>query len=87
MQDAVGGIVDGGVVGRDEQGNAGLLDDVAEELRDFARRLRIEVAGGFVGDDDAWAMDKGASQSHTLLLAAGKFQPPMVGAVNQPNQS
>jgi hypothetical protein len=33
----------------------------------------VEIAGGFVGVDDAGVVDERAGDGHALLLAAGKF--------------
>jgi len=35
--------------------------------------LRVEVASGFVGQDDARVVDQRARNAYALLLAAGKL--------------
>src|SRR5712692_3894028 len=85
VQDAVSDVVHGSVMSRSKQGNARLLDDIAEELHDFARGKRVEVGRWFVGDDETRSMHEGTSQSYPLLLAAGEFQAPVMGANAQPD--
>jgi hypothetical protein len=70
---------------RSKQSNARLLDDIAEELHDFACGQRVEVGRWFVGDDEPWSMHEGTSQGYPLLLAAGEFQAPVMGASAQPD--
>ena len=67
-------------MGGDEQGNACLLNDIAEELHDIACGLRVEVTGWFVGDDKTRCMHEGASEGHPLLFAAREFQATMMGS-------
>ena len=43
---------------------------VAQELEDLAARLRVEVAGRLVGEDDGRARDERARDRDALLLAA-----------------
>jgi len=33
----------------------------------------VEIAGGLVGEEDAWPVHEGAGQGHALLFAAGKL--------------
>ena len=44
---------------------------------------RVQVAGGFVGQNDGRLVDQGAGDGHPLLLAAGKLVGMMVDAVGQ----
>ena len=45
----------------------------------------VEVAGGFVGQDDDGVGDKGAGNGHTLLLAAGELCRSVVDALFEPH--
>ena len=47
--------------------------------------MAVQVAGGFVGDDQHGIGDQGACDGHTLLLSAGEFLGLVVHAVAQPN--
>jgi hypothetical protein len=59
-------------VGDEDEGFA-LAVQVVEEIEDFFAGLGVEVAGGFVGEDDERAVGKGAGDGDALLLAAGKL--------------
>ena len=48
------------------------LVDLLEEAEDVDRELRIEVAGGLVGEDERRLADDRARDGHALLLAAGE---------------
>src|SRR4051794_8577339 len=50
---------DVGVVGRHEHGHAKLVDP-QKQLQDLPADERVEVAGGFVGDDEARVVDERA---------------------------
>jgi hypothetical protein len=57
-------------VGDHNQGFA-LADELAKEGKDFAGGAEVEVAGGFVGDDERGIVGQGAGNGGALLLAAG----------------
>ena len=44
--------------------------DGLEEIGDFFLGLGIELAGGFVGEDDVRVVDEGAGDGNALFLAA-----------------
>src|ERR1700730_14337520 len=44
-----------------------------QQIERLLRVARIEVTGGFVGDDDARVGDDGAGDGHALLLTAGEL--------------
>ena len=44
-----------------------------EDLDHDLAVLRVEVAGGLVGEDDARVVGDGARDRHALLLAAGEL--------------
>src|ERR1700739_209060 len=68
---AIGGRGDLGVVGDEDEGGAGTLVVLEEQVEDHAAVRRVEVAGGFVGHDDGWLDDEGAGNGDALLLPSG----------------
>ncbi len=56
------------VVSRDENGRAHLVN-FAEERHDFARRLRVEVSGRLVGQEQRGLADDRARDGDSLLLS------------------
>ena len=50
---------------------AEFVDGAAQQVHDLGGRVRVEVAGGLVGDDDGGATHEGAGDGDALLLAAG----------------
>jgi hypothetical protein len=61
------------IVGGDQRGKAGLAHQCFQRLEDIACGFRIEVAGRFVGEQQARRIGDGAGDCHALLLAAGQF--------------
>src|SRR5438094_289845 len=49
-----------------------------EHAHDFESRLRIQVAGWFVGKQNRGIVDQRASDRHALTLTAGELVRPMV---------
>ncbi len=47
---------------------------VFKQFDDFTARVRIQVAGRFVGQDQFRFVDEGAGDGDALLFAAGKFK-------------
>src|SRR5947209_5517597 len=78
IQDAVSSGNDGCIVGRDKQTDLRGVGNIAQEGRDGMRCDRVEVAGWFVGDDEAGVVYKCACQGNALLLSTGKLQATMV---------
>ncbi len=72
MDNAVGDCGDFFVVGGDEKGGVVFFVDFFEELDDFGAGFFVEVAGGFVGEDDFGVVDEGAGDGDALFLAAGE---------------
>ena len=60
------------VVGGDENGGA-VGVDANEEVHGLPAGVGIEVAGGFVSDDDGRPGDKATGDGDPLLLAAGEL--------------
>ena len=54
----VGGAEHFHIVGGGDDSDAELFFHIGEELDDFFAGMEIEVAGGFVGEDDAWPVDQ-----------------------------
>ena len=77
VEDAVGDLGSLGVVGDHEDGLVQLAAGLAEHLQDGVGVFGVEVAGGLVGEDDGGAVDEGAGDGDSLLLASGQF----IGAV------
>jgi len=74
----VGGFV---AVSDKHDGGAGLVGEFTEKGEDVGAVFGIEVAGGFVGEDDAGAVNEGAGDGDALLFAAGELRGSGVGAV------
>jgi hypothetical protein len=55
----------------DDRGALGV--ELLEQLHDLLALARVEIAGGFVGQDELGARHDGARDSHELLLAAGEL--------------
>jgi len=68
---------------RDEHDGAAVLAEFAKEAKDGVAGVRVEVAGGLVGEDDARAVDQSAGNGGALLLAAGELAGPVFGAIGQ----
>ena len=72
------------VVGDDEQRLALFAHERQQQVDDGAGRTRaVEVARGFVGEDDGRVVDERAGDGDALLLAAGKFERQVVQAFAQ----
>lgn len=69
MDDASGVGSEGGVVSDHNNGIA-LSVNVAEFFHDDVRGAGIEIAGGFVGEDDFWFSHDSTRNSYALLLTA-----------------
>ena len=56
-----------------DDGHAVVAVQFAEELHDLAALVGVEVAGGFVGENEGGLVDEGAGDAEGLLLAAGEL--------------
>src|SRR2546423_978716 len=74
---------DVGVVGRHEHGHAKLVDP-QQQLQDLPADQRIQVAGGFVGDDQPRVVDERARDRRPLLLAARQLRRELRGLGRKP---
>jgi hypothetical protein len=52
-----------------------------DKVKDAARGGLVQIAGGFVGQQQPGIVDERAGKSHTLLLATGELTGAMVGAI------
>ena len=58
---------------RDHQDGVARVVQFAKDLKDDLFVRFIEIAGGFVGQDDLRLIDQSARNGHALLLAAGEL--------------
>ena len=72
-----------GIVGDHDDGLAVLLVERLEQREDFVAGLAVEVAGGFVAEQDVGIGDDGAGDADALLLAAGERARVMLRAVRR----
>ena len=70
------------VVGGDDDGDADPVE-VGEDAENLVRRVDVEVGGRLVGENDGRAVDDGAGDGQTLLLAAGEGDRRRLGARQQ----
>ncbi len=61
------------IVGGDEGGDVFGADQAQEFCEDDVRRCDVEVAGGFVGEQDGGFVGQSAGNGDALLLPAGEF--------------
>ena len=66
------------VVSDHEHGLSQIFVRPPQHLENDARAFRIQVAGGFVGENDCGTVDQRPRQCHSLLLASGKLARAMV---------
>ena len=76
-------VAERGVVRDDDQRDAAGVESF-EQAHDFVAGGAVEVAGGFVGEDQRRLHDGGARDGHALALAAGQLVGAVIGAVLQP---
>src|SRR4051794_435957 len=69
----------------DHDNGAALLMEFAEKAEDDLLIVLVEIACGFIGEDDLGIIDKCASDAYALLLAAGHVRREMMGAIAKPN--
>src|ERR1700728_384985 len=58
---------------RDQHNGISLAVQAIEQGHNLITSLRVEVAGGFVRQDDGWPIHQSTSHGDTLALAAGEF--------------
>ena len=74
-------------MGGNHKGDAGFVSYVDQQLQDGEPGVRVEVAGGFVGQHQPWCVDQSTGDSNSLLLTSGELGGAMVHAISQPYQS
>ena len=72
------------IVGRDHHGDADVVEAL-EELHDLDGEVRIQVAGGLVGDEQHRLCDDGAGDSDALLLAGRELERPALLLAQEPH--
>src|SRR5438094_10019407 len=70
-------------VRRNDQGCLPFRAQSAKQLDDFLARVRIEIAGRLIGQNQIRLVDERPGDGHTLLFAAGKLVRPVVHALAQ----
>ena len=65
----------------DHDDGAALFVELLQQLHHFLAMLRIEVAGGLVGEDEFRRVDDGARHRDALLLSARKLHREMLQAM------
>ncbi len=56
-----------------------------DQVEDTTGGGLVQIAGGFVGQEQPRVVDQRAGQRHALLFATGEFAGPVVGAILQAN--
>ncbi len=75
-----------GVVGDHDDGFFEFLVEALEEGEDVGGAGGVEVAGGFVGEDEVGVGDDGAGDGDALFLAAGELAGEVVEAVGEADE-
>ena len=73
------------VVADDDRRGADLAYQLAQERVDAGGVVGIELAGGLVGEQDAWPVRNGGADCHPLLFSAGKPARLLVCPVEEPH--
>jgi hypothetical protein len=72
---------------RDEnEGLASLFVESCQQGQDLGRALRVEVAGGFVGQDELGPLDQRSRDRHSLLLPTRKLGRPVGRSISEPHR-
>ena len=70
LEHAIGAAYEGRIVGRHDGRHAAGVHELADELHDGCSGAAVELAGGFVGEEQLRARGEGASDPDPLLLPA-----------------
>jgi hypothetical protein len=73
------------VVGDDDEGFSSFGDEGEEQLHDFAAGGGVEVAGGFIGEEQAGVINEGAGDGDALLFSPAQFMRQVVEAGAEAN--
>ena len=79
-----------GVIGhfgimRDQDDGDSCRVELLEHAQDFDARVRIEIAGRLIGENERRAIDQGPGDRDTLLLSARHLRRLVIGSTSQPN--
>ncbi len=74
---------EGGAVGDGDDHGVGLGCEIEEQLADCSAGFGVEVAGGFVGEEEGGLVHEGTGDGDALALAAGEFGWEVGGAVGE----
>jgi hypothetical protein len=83
LQDSIGGIDDGGIMGGYKQTYLQIVADAAQQAGYIAPGYGIQVAGWLIGDDEARLMHERSRQGDALLFSTRKLQSTMVHATTK----
>ncbi len=64
---------DVGFMGDHDDGNSHLSIETLKDTHDLFTCLRIEIAGGFIGQNNSGVVNQGTSNGDALLLASRKL--------------
>lgn len=81
MDDPVGELHKGGIVGGYEQGAFGVVNQVAEQGDDGCPGLRVELTGRLVSEQQPWPGRQRPGDRYSLLLAAGQLGGSLFGVI------
>ena len=73
-----------GIVRHQDDGDS-LRVELLEHPQDFDARVRIEIAGGLVGQNEHGPIHQRAADRHPLLLPARHLRRLVMGAIGQPD--
>jgi hypothetical protein len=86
MQEPLGALGGMRVVRHHNDGFVQVLAQHSEQVENLRRRLRVEVAGRFVGDDQRRVGDDRPGDADPLLLAAGQLPGAVGEAVGEADE-
>ena len=69
----------------DDHDRGTLPIELTQEGHDLIRRPGIEIAGGFISQDDGRVTHQGTGDRHPLTFAARELVRPVLEAMSQPN--
>ncbi len=69
----------------DDDDGASLVVQLAQQTHDRGARLRVEVAGGLVGEHDRRSVDDGARDGDALTFATAEMARDVTDAVGEPD--
>ncbi len=76
----------GGLMGHHEDEDPTRLDDALEHLPETFARVRVEIAGRLVGEEDSRLEEEGAGDGNALLFAARERLGAVMGPLGEPER-